>query len=707
MGRAKRQNKDMKNAKQQLHTIKNGSVKKDKNPKFKNTPVGKVALINNSKAQNKNVSSQKNVQKDVGIKNNKNLSKNNAKQSKQNSAKNKQNSPNGAQNKPANKKANLTPTKELEEIDDSDSDIDEKIILQEDVSVDETFEDEEESDTDIPDIFGQSLQDESDEDDEDFEEEEEEDNDDCDNDVKGGLVECKSVKVLKGVKPKAKDNEDNKNKNDENKKLRQVTMEDDEDDEDDDEDDEDEDENENLDLHKYIFEENLEDESNEDDEDFEEEEEEEDNDDDDDSNEDDKIKGETLIHKGVKMFKGVKSQVENSEDEDDDDDDEDDDDDDDDDDDGENEDSTLGLKALLGNSIADEDDDEDFNEEDEDDEDDDISDEDEDGEENDNTVKITKEKTAKISNSKDILKGQKQVKEGEKKLSSEEQEEIAKRTIFIDNIPKETKETEIRKVFSKFGPINNLRFRGIVPQDTKMSKKVAAIKKQIHPKVTTVVVFINYKSEESAQKALSMNGKIFEGNYIHVKIVDKSEKKEWDSKKAVFIGNLKFGIENNTIWKEFSKCGEIDSVHLVRDKQTGQTKGFGYVNFKTEESAALALKLDGVEIMKRPIRVKPHVSGHNRKGEKRVSSNDNEGNPRKKFKNNLEKPVACKGENEANIKKHQKSQKNNAKSAEQKLNSFLGQKADSKNKKKENKIDKKKKQMAKKLTAQSNKPVKV
>ncbi|XP_070156583.1 RNA-binding protein 34 isoform X2 [Polyergus mexicanus] len=677
MGKAKsRQNKGMKNAKQQLHTTKNGSVKKDKNLKFKNTPAGKVALINNSKAQNKNVSSQKNFQKDT------------------------------AQNKPANKKTNLIPTKELEEIDDSDSDIDEEIVLQDDVSLNETFEDEEESDTDIPDIFGQSLQDESDEDDEDFEEEEEEEDDD--NDIKREMVEHKSIKVLKGVKPKAKDNEDNKNKNDENKKLRQVTMEDDEDD-DDDEDEEDEDENENSDLH--IFDENLEDESNEDDEDFEEEEEEEDDDDDDnDSDKDGNIKRETLICKGVKMFKGVKPQVENSEEDEgdnDEDEDEDEDEDDDNDDDGENEDSTLGLKALLGNSIADEDDDEDFNEEDEDDEDDDISDEDEDGEENDNVVKIIKEKAAKASNSKDIPKGQRQVREGEKKLSSEEQEEIDKRTIFIDNIPKETKETEVRKVFGKFGPINNLRFRGIIPQDAKMSKKVAAITKQIHPKVTTVVVYINYKSQESAQKALSMNGKIFEGNYIHVKIVDKPEKKEWDNKKAVFIGNLKFGIDKNIIWKHFSTCGEIDSVHLVRDRQTGQTKGFGYVNFKTEDSAALALKLDGVEIMTRPVRVKAYVSGDNKKGEKRVSSNNNDGNPRKKFKNNLEKPVAYKTENEANIKKHQKSQKNNVKSGEQKLISFLGQKADSKNKKKENKLDKKKKQMAKKLTAQSNKPVKV
>lgn len=97
-------------------------------------------------------------------------------------------------------------------------------------------------------------------------------------------------------------------------------------------------------------------------------------------------------------------------------------------------------------------------------------------------------------------------------------------------------------------------------------------------------------------------------------------------------------MDNNSIWKHFGKCGEIESVHLIRDKQTGQTKGFGYVNFKTEESAVLALKLDGDEILNRPIRVKPCLSVENKKGKKRVSSN-NDGNPQKKLKNNLEKPV--------------------------------------------------------------------
>lgn len=525
------QKKDLKNVKKQLHTIKNGSIKKDKNPKFKNTLIGRVGLINNSKTQNKNVQSQKNED----VVKNQNLSKNNTKQSKQN----KQNLPIKTQNKPANKKINLISKKKLEEIDDPNSDID---VTLEDTSlskVDESFESEEESDVDIPDIFDKSLQDESDEDDEDFEEEEEDDddeeddndNDDDDDDDEReennrnkkdkNLAAYKTLYECTGRRLKQKENE---------KKLHH-----------DDDDDIDEDESEESDTQHRIHTpvKGFENKSN-NDQDFEEEVDSSDTDTDydDDDNDDDDNDGRKIVeHKGITMFKGVKSKIENST-EDDSDEDETEDEDEDEDKDGD-EDSVLGLEALLGNSIPDEDDDEDFNEEDEDDEDDDISDEDEDGKENDNVIKIIKEKDITVPNSKSIHKEQKQVKKEEK------QEDIDKRTlkIFIDNTSKEIKEEDVKKLFSIFGPINNIHYRDIIPRDSKMSKKIAARTKQIHPKVTAyILAYINYESQESAQKALTLNGRLFRGNYMQIHIVGKSMKKEWDSKKAIFIGNLSYSM---------------------------------------------------------------------------------------------------------------------------------------------------------------------
>lgn len=84
------------------------------------------------------------------------------------------------------------------------------------------------------------------------------------------------------------------------------------------------------------------------------------------------------------------------------------------------------------------------------------------------------------------------------------------------------------------------------------------------------------------------------------------------------------------------------SVRVVRDNKTGIGKGFGYINFKSEDAVALALELHGTEILNREIRVKP-CSDENKKDktkrDKRSHSKEVEKNSFKKIKNNEEVPV--------------------------------------------------------------------
>ncbi|XP_011154973.1 nucleolar protein 12 [Harpegnathos saltator] len=697
--------------KKSLCLIKNGSVKKYKKPKFKNTPTGKVTLIDDMKAKNKNTP-QKNFQKLAGVKDDQNLFKGKLKQleGKENSPKEKQileekktpkgkqipkrkQIPNESQNKQSNKKINVKVKKELGKVSDSDSDsdIDEGIVPQEEISIINEVLDEEESDADIPDIFGASLGDDSDVDDsdvdfgnefdEDFEDEEEEedeqeededsddskeeeDDDDSDEETTIGHL---GIKMFKGIKSNTK-----------HKNLK--TSEEDDDDDDDDEDEDEGEENDTTEIsiggNTSAFESNE--------------------DDDDDVKDDDEDESEDEVED--KTFED------------------------------EEESTALGLKALLGKTMTD-DDDEDFDEEDDDYEDDSDEEEDEndsdeeedednedDSEEDEDGIavkiqeKSTKTKVIKSSTGKDASEKNEQAVK--KSLSPEEQEEVDRKTIFIDNIPKETKITTLKKVFGQYGPIDNLRFRNIVPKNPKISKKVAAIKQDIHPKIVTVVAYIKYKSEESAKKALSMNGKKFEGNYVNVKIVAKLGQEKHNIKKSIFIGNLKFGMNTNDIWENFSKCGEIESVRLIRDKKTGQTRGFGYVNFKSEDAVTLALKLDGVEINNRPVRVrtcrapseKSQKSNNQKKEGKRILSNENNDNrPLKKFKNSRKTFAVERPTKEEAKDKQKKSQKNNT-SLEGKISkSFQGQQADMKDKKKGSKFNKKKKEIAGKLIAKSKK----
>ncbi|KAL7454239.1 hypothetical protein ACHAWC_007529, partial [Mediolabrus comicus] len=72
---------------------------------------------------------------------------------------------------------------------------------------------------------------------------------------------------------------------------------------------------------------------------------------------------------------------------------------------------------------------------------------------------------------------------------------------------------------------------------------------------------------------------------------------------TVFVGNLSFHIDEETLRDAFKDCGEISSVRFAEDKETGQFKGFGHIEFVETESTDKAVELAGTYVMDRPLRV--------------------------------------------------------------------------------------------------------
>ena len=60
--------------------------------------------------------------------------------------------------------------------------------------------------------------------------------------------------------------------------------------------------------------------------------------------------------------------------------------------------------------------------------------------------------------------------------------------------------------------------------------------------------------------------------------------------KNLYVGNLSYKITDDDLRSNFSEAGEIASSSIIKDKFTGQSKGFGFVEMKTEEGAAEAIK---------------------------------------------------------------------------------------------------------------------
>mgnify|MGYP002512305634 FL=1 len=74
--------------------------------------------------------------------------------------------------------------------------------------------------------------------------------------------------------------------------------------------------------------------------------------------------------------------------------------------------------------------------------------------------------------------------------------------------------------------------------------------------------------------------------------------------KRIYIGNMNFSTFEESIKNLFSKYGQVDSVEIIKDKYTEQSKGFGFVEMTDDAEAQKAISaLNGKDFEGRRIRV--------------------------------------------------------------------------------------------------------
>jgi hypothetical protein len=75
--------------------------------------------------------------------------------------------------------------------------------------------------------------------------------------------------------------------------------------------------------------------------------------------------------------------------------------------------------------------------------------------------------------------------------------------------------------------------------------------------------------------------------------------------KRLYIGNLAYSTMEHTLRDAFARYGEVTSATVVIDRVSGQSRGFGFVEFATDEAANAAQELNGTVLDGRPIVVGP------------------------------------------------------------------------------------------------------
>jgi cold-inducible RNA-binding protein len=83
----------------------------------------------------------------------------------------------------------------------------------------------------------------------------------------------------------------------------------------------------------------------------------------------------------------------------------------------------------------------------------------------------------------------------------------------------------------------------------------------------------------------------------------------------LYVGNLSFDTTSNELQTLFAQAGTVESVSLIEDRETGRSRGFGFVEMQTKEEGAAAMaQFNGTELGGRALKVNEAKPRENRGG---------------------------------------------------------------------------------------------
>lgn len=85
--------------------------------------------------------------------------------------------------------------------------------------------------------------------------------------------------------------------------------------------------------------------------------------------------------------------------------------------------------------------------------------------------------------------------------------------------------------------------------------------------------------------------------------------------KKLYVGNLAFQTTSQDLQTLFAQAGTVESAQVIEDRDTGQSKGFAFVEMSSDEEAAAAIdQFNGKEVAGRMLKVNEARPKENRSG---------------------------------------------------------------------------------------------
>lgn len=161
-------------------------------------------------------------------------------------------------------------------------------------------------------------------------------------------------------------------------------------------------------------------------------------------------------------------------------------------------------------------------------------------------------------------------------------------SLYVGDLLPDVNEGLLYEIFNAVGPVASIR----VCRDAVTRRSLG-------------YGYVNYHNAADAERALdSMNFTDIKGKACRIMWSQRDPSVRRSGVGNIFVKNLQENIDNKQLYDTFSLFGNILSCKVVCDKETGKSKGYGYVHYETNEAAANAIeKLDGMLIDGKEVQV--------------------------------------------------------------------------------------------------------